>query len=61
MATEAQRKASRAYQQRNCTQVLLRLNTKTERDIIEALEASGNKAGYLKRLVREDLARRAGK
>jgi len=59
MATEAQRRASTRYNKTNTTQVLLRLNLNTERDIIEALEAQESKAGYIKRLIREDMARKA--
>ena len=31
--------------------------THTEADIIEKLESEPNKAGYIKRLIREDIAR----
>lgn len=57
MATEAQRRASTRYNKANTTQVLLRLNLNTERDIIEALDTQESKAGYIKRLIREDVAR----
>lgn len=61
MATEAQKRASTRYNKANTTQVLLRLNLNTERDIIEALDAQPSKAGYIKRLIREDVARNTQK
>lgn len=61
MATEAQGRASTRYNKANTTQVLLRLNLNTERDIIEALDAQPSKAGYIKRLIREDVARNTQK
>lgn len=61
MATEAQRRASNRYNKVNTTQVLLRLNLNTERDIIEALDAQPSKAGYIKRLIREDVERNTQK
>lgn len=37
--------------------ITLRLNNKTDADVIEWLEKQDNKAGYIKRLIREDMAR----
>lgn len=51
----SRRQAKRRYDELNTIQVKLKLNIKTDKDIIEELERSGNKQGYIKRLIREDL------
>ena len=43
------------YQKSNIIQVNLRLNKKTDADIISALETVGNKQGYIKDLIRLDI------
>lgn len=48
-------KASIKYNAKNVKQIKLNLNRKTDADIIEALEASGNIQGYIKDLIRKDL------
>lgn len=35
----------------------LKVMTRTEADIVEKLESEPNKSGYIKRLIREDIAR----
>lgn len=57
MATEAKRKANARYDAVNTTKVMLKLNLNTEMDIIERLEEVGNKNGYIKQLIREDIER----
>ena len=59
--TPAQKRAKEKYDQKNTVQVKLKLNLKTDKDILEALERSGNKQGYIKKLIREDLQRRGKK
>ncbi len=48
-------KASIKYDKENTIQVRIKLNKKTDADIIEALEAVPNKNGYLKDLIRKDI------
>lgn len=56
MATrEARNKAQAKYNKANTTQITLRLNLKTEADIIEHLQAQPNKQGYLKALICKDM------
>lgn len=43
------------YDRANTKQVILKLNLKTDADIIAALERSGNKQGYIKELIRKNL------
>lgn len=53
--TPAQKRAKEKYDRNNTVQIKLKLNLKTDKDIVEALKRSGNKQGYIKRLIREDL------
>ena len=57
MATEASLRARAKYDKRMTKQVILKLNTRTDADILSWLEHKGNKQGYLKRLIREDIER----
>ena len=56
--TPAQKRAKEKYDKANTVQVKIKLNLKTDSDIIEALERSGNKQGYIKELIRNDLKRK---
>ena len=54
MASEAQIKAQKKYDAEN-TQVHLKLNRRTDEDVLEKLDSVPNKQGYIKRLIRADL------
>ena len=54
MATK-QSKASMKYDSKNTKDVRIKLNLKTDADILEWLEAKGNKQGYIKELIRNDI------
>lgn len=61
--TPEERRARRAIQQaaydkRATRQILLKLNRGTDADILDHLDAQANKQGYIKELIREDMARR---
>ena len=56
--TPAQKRAKAKYDQNNTVQIKLKLNLKTDYDILEALERSGNKQGYIKELIRADLQKK---
>ena len=43
------------YDKANTVQVKLKLNLKTDADIIEYLEASGNKQGAIKEALRKEI------
>lgn len=43
------------YDATNTQQVRLKLNKKTDADILERLEQVGNKQGYIKELIRNDI------
>lgn len=55
MVTEARKRAQIKYNKAHTWQVTLRLNLRTEADIIKRLEEVGNKQGYIKRLIRADM------
>ena len=46
------------YNKIKTTTVLLRLNKSTDADVIEHLERTENKTGYIKALIRADIERR---
>lgn len=43
------------YDKANTTQVRMKLNLKTDADILEKLDSVGNKQGYIKALIRADI------
>ena len=53
--SQAQLKAVKKYNEKNTRQILMRLNSITDADIIEYLEQSGNKQGTIKAALREYL------
>lgn len=56
MATKSQIEATRKYDRENTIVVTLRLNKKTDADIIKRLSTiTESKMGYIKRLIRADM------
>ena len=55
MQTEAQKKAKAKYDKGNTKQIILKLNLKTDKDILDLLQSVGNKQGYIKDLIRKDI------
>ena len=55
MASESQLRAIKKYDAANTVKILLKLNKKTDADILQKLEDVGNKQGYIKELIRKDL------
>ncbi len=47
------------YDAKNIVRFSLKINRKTDSDILAKLEDVGNKQGYIKALIRADLAREA--
>ena len=58
MTTEAQRRANRKYEAENTRQVHLKLNRRTDEDVLEKLDSVPSKQGYIKDLIRADLAKK---
>ena len=57
MASEAQRRAVAKYDRENILSQMIKLNRKTDADILAHLATVGNKQGYIKALIRADMAR----
>ena len=51
--TEAQKKATAKYDRNNTRTYSLKLNTNTDKEIIEVLDSTGNVQGFIKGLIRE--------
>lgn len=47
------------YDATHCTQIKMKLNNKTDADIIQFLGTLKNKQGYLKSLIRADIENRS--
>ena len=54
--TEAKRRAIQKYDSANTKQIHLKLNIKTDADIIEHLSGKDSIQGYIKDLIRADIA-----
>ena len=54
--TDAKRKAIQKYDAANTKQIHLKLNLKTDADILAQLEKQSSVQGYIKNLIREDIA-----
>ena len=50
-------KYTKKYDENNTTRVQLKLNNKTDADIIAYLDSVDNKQGTIKRLIREEISR----
>lgn len=57
--SEAQKKASRKYNDENTRQIKFSFSLKYDQDIIAMLDSVPNKQGYIKELIRADIAARA--
>lgn len=55
--TEAQKSARLKYEAEHTTQIKLKLNKNTDVDILEKLDSVPNKQGYIKELIRADIAK----
>lgn len=55
MATDALKRAIKKYDAANTMQIHLKLNIKTDADIIEHLSKQESKQGYIKELIRDDM------
>lgn len=53
--TTAQKAASERYDRENTIRIALKLNKKTDADIIAHLERQENRQGYIKKLIRDDM------
>lgn len=58
MTSDAQRRANLKYQKEKTRQIAIRFSP-NEMDVFEYIKSQDNIAGYIKRLVREDMERGA--
>ena len=58
MTSDAQRRANLKYQKEKTRQIAIRFSP-NEMDVFEHIKSQDNIAGYIKRLVREDMERGA--
>ena len=56
MASEAQRKASAKYDKKHTRSILFKFNTTSDADILAKLDEVGNKQGYIKELIRDNIS-----
>lgn len=54
---EARRRAEKKYQAENTKLLQIRLNFRTDQDILAKLSSEESMSGYVKRLIREDIRR----
>lgn len=59
MTSESQKRAVAKYDAKNTRKIVLKLNTGTDADILKRLDTAGNRQGYIKRLIREDIEKDA--
>lgn len=57
---DANYKYTKKYDAANTTQIKLKLNNKTDADIIEYLNKTDNKQGAIKQLIREEIEKGKG-
>ena len=57
----AQLKALKKYQAKMIVQIKIALHRTIDADILEVLDSMPNKTGYIKDLIRKDIASRQGK
>lgn len=57
MASKAQIKANAKYDKAHTTNITLKLNLKTDKDILDRLASVPNRQGYIKQLIRDDMNR----
>ena len=58
MTSEAQKRAVLKYDAANTKQIHLKLNLQTDSDILARLQEVDSIQGYIKRLIRDDIAKK---
>lgn len=53
--TDAKRKAIKKYDAKSTRQIHLKLNLKTDKDILDKLDSVESIQGYIKELIRKDI------
>lgn len=55
--TDAQKRANAKFEREKTRSIKIKLTISTDADILAKLDAVGNKQGYIKKLIRDDLKR----
>jgi hypothetical protein len=55
MTSDARKRAVAKYDAKNTKQIKLKLNLRSDHDILARLEEVGNIQGYIKQLIRDDI------
>ena len=55
--SDAQKRANAKYEREKTRSIKIKLTKSTDADILAKLDAVGNKQGYIKKLIRDDLKR----
>lgn len=55
MTSEAQKRASEKYNKKNTITILIRLNIKTDAEIINWIKTQPNKTGKIKELIKKEI------
>lgn len=58
MVSKAQKEAVARYDAKNTRRIYIKLNLKTDADILDHLDQQGNTQGYIKELIRQDMRKR---
>lgn len=58
--TEARLRANKKYDDANTRQIKFKFNLKTDADVLHRLDSVPNKQGYVKELIRADIAKGNG-
>lgn len=53
----ARTKAANTWARKNTRQIIMKLHTRNDADILERLDACENKQGYIKQLIRADIGK----
>ena len=57
MVTDSQKRASTKWEAKSTVQIKLKLHRRHDKDILDKWDRSGNKQGYIKKLIRDDIAK----
>ena len=57
ITSESQIRAQAAYDRKNTVRLSLKLNVRTDGDIIQCIQSQKSMQGTIKRLIREEIAR----
>lgn len=55
MTSDAQKRATAKYDATNTRKIVLKLNTRTDADVLEWLAKQPNKQGAIKKLIRNEM------